>query len=1216
VKFSWSAYTCIEGASITIGGKSFTFPNVSSGVAVWNGTNGDKKIVKPKKYKALLMVSDDCCGANTKEFWITVMPPPKKCDLKRKLKSSVNLSTGSLLMSEQLFAAKGFAGTSVNLSYNSLDSNIGPLGANWSHNYEISLTDNGDGTTTLQEGDNISLYVLNNGIYVADTGDYSTLVRNADSGYTLTYKDGARKRFSAAGKITEITDLNGNATTFAYDATGKLATVTDSASRITTFTYDADNRLSTITDPAGKDYIFSYNGNLLSSVTWPDNSNWQYTYDANGFMQTKTDPLGKITTYTYDDQQRVLAGTDSAGAKTVAYPAGATTVNSTQVTDENGGVWTYTHDSHNGYMTQMTDPLGKVTTYEYDANRNRTKETAPDGSITRYTYDAAGNRLSMTDALGNTTTYSYNALGQVTSSTDPLGRTTTSSYNNKGQLTKTVDGIGRQTIYTYDTKGNLLSVTNPQNQTSSYTYDAAGNQVSATDFTGATTTFTYDGMGNMLTQTDALGKVTTFEYDGRYRLAKVTDPLGNATSYAYDVKGNKTSQTDANGNVTRFEYDDQGHLTKTIDPQDNSTTYSYGTSGCSSCGGGTNKLTSLTDAKGQTTSYQYDLAGHLTQETDPLSKNTIYGYDTVGNMVTRTDANNSTITYSYDALKRLTKKTYPDASTVNYNYDSVGRLTSASNADVTYSYAYDNADRVTSVTDSRGYTIAYRYDLLGNRTAMTLQPNTPDQRITTYGYDSAGRLTTIGSNAGVFTYGYDTLGRRTSIKYPNNITAAYVYDDASRLTSLTHSAPSATIASYSYTHDNVGNRTSKAATEFEQYLYDTVYRLLTVTAPKPETLSYDQVGNRNSGPGAKDSGYLYNAGNQMTRGRKLDYQYDDNGNQVTKTVPSATDKNWTQSWDFENRLSKMEKSKGTDKRTVSFNYDPTGRRIGKQISTIADGVTKTQTYAYVYDNDNIILEVFTDESSTITKTFYTHGAGVDEHLALERNSQNFYFHSDGLGSVTTITDINRNIVQSYSYDSFGMLTQKMSFANSYTYTGREWDKETGLYYYRARYYDPMEGRFISKDPAGNVDGPNQYSYVQNNPINMVDPTGMVGTSDNNDCCFVQCWRRCLDSNYGASFNTALGLSYIGITQIVQEIYNGVVQIAAAEKLKALSLEGAFTKGNITEKIAAANKAANVAKRLGPLSKALSVLSKSTGIISAGATGYVIGASGYCMGECL
>jgi len=220
------------------------------------------------------------------------------------------------------------------------------------------------------------------------------------------------------------------------------------------------------------------------------------------------------------------------------------------------------------------------------------------------------------------------------------------------------------------------------------------------------------------------------------------------------------------------------------------------------------------------------------------------------------------------------------------------------------------------------------------------------------------------------------------------------------------------------------------------------------------------------------------------------HDYDNAGNQISRTTANA-DKSWIYSWDYENRLIKSEQTKGTEKRTTTFNYDPFGRRIEKQLTTIIKGVTKTTTWTYVYDGDNIALEIFTKTDATTEKTWYTQGMGVDEHLALERNGQNYYYHADHLGSITAITDNSRNVVQTYSYDSFGVPRQTTSFRNSYQFTGREWDKETGLYYYRARYYDPMEGRFIQKDPIGFAGGDvNVYRYALGNPLRYIDPFGL------------------------------------------------------------------------------------------------------------------------------
>lgn len=228
----------------------------------------------------------------------------------------------------------------------------------------------------------------------------------------------------------------------------------------------------------------------------------------------------------------------------------------------------------------------------------------------------------------------------------------------------------------------------------------------------------------------------------------------------------------------------------------------------------------------------------------------------------------------------------------------------------------------------------------------------------------------------------------------------------------------------------------------------------------------------------------------MTTGRKINYAYDNNGNQAERTLPNGTDKTWTQSWDYENRLIKLEKIKGSERKTVMFKYDPFGRRIEKEIETVKGGVIKTQTYTYVYDNEDIVQETFIKADSTTETTYYTHGPGIDEPLAMERNGAYYYYHADGLGSITAITNASKAVVQSYTYDSFGVPKPSTSFRNAYTFTSREWDSETGMYFYRARYYDPMAGRFISKDPIGFAGGDmNLYGYVWNKPMDLIDPYG-------------------------------------------------------------------------------------------------------------------------------
>ena len=190
----------------------------------------------------------------------------------------------------------------------------------------------------------------------------------------------------------------------------------------------------------------------------------------------------------------------------------------------------------------------------------------------------------------------------------------------------------------------------------------------------------------------------------------------------------------------------------------------------------------------------------------------------------------------------------------------------------------------------------------------------------------------------------------------------------------------------------------------------------------------------------------------MLKGRKYSYDYDATGNQSHRYLNTAKTSYWHYSWSAENQLQHAELiNNGQTLRTLNFKYDAFGRRIEKQVID-----TLTTTTTYLYDGEDIILQTVNDGTNT-TITHYTHGPGIDEPLAQTRNNQNYYYHADGLGSIIAITDTTKTIVQRYQYAIYGMLTtiQNPEFPNSYTFTAREWDKELGLYYYRARYYDPI-----------------------------------------------------------------------------------------------------------------------------------------------------------------
>ena len=503
----------------------------------------------------------------------------------------------------------------------------------------------------------------------------------------------------------------------------------------------------------------------------------------------------------------------------------------------------------------------------------------------------------------------------------------------------------------------------------------------------------------------------------------------------------------------------------------------------------------------------------------------------------------------------MVERIYPDNTSDVFGYDQAGNLTGTSNSNIAYYYSYDLNNRLTGVTSSnlaQIFNIEYQYDIMGNRKAMTIKKGTSTPRTINYEYNTNNQMTKIISDMGNFTFAYDSLNRRIKRTLPNSSYTTYVYDQLSRLTNITHkNAFNQTIDSFGYTYDNVGNRITKAINDGTitantiNYNYDQIYRLTKAT-PKSknplinllddilklntEAYSYDPVGNRQTGPKSTD-GYTYDDGNeQLTyKGQtivkdNIKYEYDANGNLIKKTeiIQGLPQIITTYAYDDENRLTDVKIQQGNKIKEVSFAYDPFGRRISKTLERddFADeGYDKDnhndndkdknhdsnkdkdrdahgrndypQTTYYVYDEQNVIAEY--DDSRKQTAS-YVYGPNIDEPLAAEINNNRIYYHADGIGSITSLTNYGGNVVQKYRYDSFGNI-QYIPFPiwikQPYMYTGREFDYDAGLYYYRARYYDPQAGRFITKDPISFAGGDvNLYAYVGNNPVHFNDPLGL------------------------------------------------------------------------------------------------------------------------------
>jgi len=390
----------------------------------------------------------------------------------------------------------------------------------------------------------------------------------------------------------------------------------------------------------------------------------------------------------------------------------------------------------------------------------------------------------------------------------------------------------------------------------------------------------------------------------------------------------------------------------------------------------------------------------------------------------------------------------------------------------------------------------------------------PDRSAVTFAYDADNRLSDVTDWRNRSTsYRYDAASNLTGVTYPNRVTSAMTYDAANRLTGITDSANLVAYRVLVYALDNVGNRT--AVTDggaTTNYTYDAVNELLTAHSSAGETSwTYDAVGNRTEqvAPSGTTT-YTYDADNRMLTAGSTTFTYDHNGNRLTETASSSKT---TYTYDANNRLLTVTGPNGTS----TFRYDGDGNRIAQ--------TTPTGTYSYV--NDTAIgLPVVLHESGPDGNIDYAYSLGLLESLS---SAFNYFYNLDGLGSVSNLTDATGKVQETYSYDAWGNALSAMGNVgtkNKFRFTGQALDPGTGLYYLRARYYDPTLGRFLSRDPFS---GPgrqpitlNRYAYSANNPAKFVDPSGFIMVPVSPPVPeWTNCWYGpCINPNWLTSMETA------------------------------------------------------------------------------------------------
>jgi RHS repeat-associated protein len=849
--------------------------------------------------------------------------------------------------------------------------------------------------------------------------------------------------------LTSVTDANGNIIALDYDANGLLTTINDAAGRTITLAYNVNNQVETITDHTGQQITFTYENGDMKSSTDVAGVTTTFTYDADHFLTGMTTPNGTTSftyhTYNFATPRRVLETVTDAENHTTTYAFSEEAVEVIK-TDPQGYTTRYGHN-YLGYTTSITDHLGNTTTYEYDAHGNRNKVIDAEGKETAISYDSRGNITSITNYLSQTTSFVYDGNDNLTDITDPLTRTYHFDYDANDNLIKITDPLTNETDFIYLSNGLLEKIIDARDKETSFTYDAHGNLETVTDPLNHTTSFTYYPDSDKIytsTLPAPLSYTTTYEYDPLGRLIKRIHP--DATEYIiHRYCSGISGITDENGLYTAYEHDNINQRTKIIHALAGyETEFGYD---------GNGNLTGLTDPKDQATAFEYYENNWLKKITYPEGAEESYTYNPVGTLATQTDANSVVTTYGYDDLHRLTSITAPDLS-IGYTYDTVGNLDTMIDSTGITDYAYDALDRLTTITYPNSKTIDYTYDAVGNITSIATEFG-----MVAYAYYDNNLLHTITlPNSQQVTYQYDEANNLTRIDYPNGTYTVFAYDTRNRLTNLTNYAPGDTvISSYDYTLDGVGNRTDVDLAE------------PLIPGFEPGTINY-----------------TYNTGNILALTDTVSYTHDANGNRTQK-VAGAVTVDYT--YDPLNRLTQV----ADNTQATQYIYNGLGQRVGK----IEDGVQTN----YLIDPNGILPQVLAemDASNNLIAFYVYDGAGLVAKITPA--SAYYFYHYDGLGNTVAITDSSGDIVNAYAYSPYGLVGSQETIDNPFKYVGRfgVMAEGNGLYFMRARYYDPEVGRFINKDPIGYLGGDvNLYAYVKNNPVNLLDPWGLIWVTEGYD----------------------------------------------------------------------------------------------------------------------